>query len=212
LSARNKPHAPFERLSDSERHRSLQAVLAASADPQNIYIFAYGSMMWNPLFEPLEHKAASLAEFCRSFCVWSLVARGTLEKPGLALGLEERTGATCDGIVFRLNPLTAKADLEATWQREMYTAIYQPRWLDMETEAGTIRAIAFTVDREHPQYAACLNQNEAALIIAHAAGKNGRCRDYLSSTVRQLATIGCVDPQIGALHALVDSQYGATDL
>jgi glutathione-specific gamma-glutamylcyclotransferase len=185
----------------------LQAVLAARTDPHDIYVFAYGSMMWDPLFEPAERHAASLVGYRRSFCVWSLVARGTPETPGLALGLEEYAGMSCDGIVFRLNPLTTEADLEATWQREMYTAIYQPNWLDVETEAGKVRAISLVVDKGHPQYAAGLDQNEAASIIASAAGENGLCRDYLSNTARELAAIGCPDSQIDALNELVKSLH-----
>ncbi len=167
--------------------------------------------MWDPLFEPAERYAANLDGYRRSFCVWSLVARGTPENPGLALGLEGAAGASCDGIVFRLNPLTTKADLEATWRREMYTAIYQPKWLDVETEMGMVRAISFTIDKGHPQYAAGLDQNEAASIIASAAGENGRCRDYLSNTVSELAAIDCIDSQIDALNKLVESLHRATD-
>ena len=212
MSSMERPRAPFKRLSDSERQVSLQAVLATRADPHNIYIFAYGSMMWDPLFKPVEQHAASLAGYRRSFCVWSLVARGTPKNPGLALGLEEYAGASCDGIVFRLNPLSTEADLEATWRREVYTAIYQPKWLDVETKSGWVRAISFVVDREHPQYAGGLDQNEAASIIASAAGENGRCRDYLSNTTHELAAIGCVDSQIETLNVLVESLHAATDL
>ena len=165
--------------------------------------------MWDPLFEPVERHAVSLEGYRRSFCVWSLVARGTPENPGLALGLEEYAGATCDGLVFRLNPLAAEADLEATWRREMYTAIYQPKWLDVKTELGKVRAISFVVDKKHPQYAAGLDQSEAASIIASAAGENGRCRDYLSNTSRELAAIGCTDSQIDALNGLVESLHAA---
>jgi cation transport protein ChaC len=205
LSSIERPHSPFQRLSDSERLISLQAVLAARAAPHDIYVFAYGSMMWDPLFEPAERHAANLDGYRRSFCVWSLVARGTPENPGLALGLEDAAGASCDGIVFRLNPFTTKADLEATWRREMYTAIYQPKWLDVETVMGKVRAISFAIETGHPQYAAGLDQNEAASIIASAEGENGRCRDYLSNTVSELAAIGCVDSQIEALNELVES-------
>lgn len=211
MSSMEKPRAPFKRLSDFERQVSLQAVLATRIDPDNVYIFAYGSMMWDPLFEPAERHAARLEGYRRNFCVWSLVARGTPQNPGLALGLEEYVDASCDGIVFRLNPLTTEADLTATWRREMYTAIYHPKWLDVETEAGKVQAISFTVDREHPQYAAGLDQNEAATIIASAAGENGRCRDYLSNTVRELAAIGCADPQIDALNVLVESLQAVND-
>ena len=207
-----RPRAPFQRLSDSERHVSLQAILAASADRHNIYIFAYGSMMWDPLFVPVKRHAARLEGYRRNFCVWSLVARGTPEYPGLALGLEEHTDASCDGIVYQLNSLSTEVDLEATWRREMYTAIYQPIWIDVETDVGKLQAISFVVDREHPQYAAGLNRDEAASIIASGEGENGSCSDYFLNTARELAAIGCIDSQIDALNVLVESQCGAIEL
>ena len=168
--------------------------------------------MWDPLFVPVKRHAARLEGYRRNFCVWSLVARGTPEYPGLALGLEEHTDASCDGIVYQLNSLSTEVDLEATWRREMYTAIYQPIWIDVETDVGKLQAISFVVDREHPQYAAGLNRDEAASIIASGEGENGSCSDYFLNTARELAAIGCIDSQIDALNVLVESQCGAIEL
>ncbi len=168
-------------------------------------------MMWQPLFEPVERRVATLADYRRSFCVWSLVSRGTPEKPGLALGLEACAGATCRGVVFRLDPGTAEADLEATWRRELYTAIYQPRWLQVATDAGLLDAIAFAVDSEHPQHAAGLMPNETASIIAEAVGENGPCREYLANAMRELAALGCADPQLAAIDELVRARVPASE-
>lgn len=210
-SVSDRPRVPFERLSDAQRAASLRSLLAAAPKHQDIWIFAYGSMMWQPLFEPAERSAATLAGYRRSFCVWSLVSRGTPERPGLALGLEPCAGATCRGIVFRLDPGTAEADLEATWRREMYTAIYRPQWLEVATDAGAVPAIAFAVDNEHPQHAAGLTPSEAAAIIAEAVGENGACREYLANTSRELAALGCTDPQITALDELVQARVSALE-
>ena len=169
-------------------------------------------MMWDPLFEPLERGAATLVGYRRSFCVWSLVSRGRPERPGLALGLEACAGASCRGIVFRLDPETAASDLESTWKRELYTAIYQPQWLELATDAVAVHAIAFTVDGAHPQHAGGLAPGETASIIAEAVGENGPCREYLANAIRELAALGCADPHIEAINDLVRAKVTALNL
>ncbi len=163
-------------------------------------------MMWDPLFEPVDRCTATLVDYRRSFCVWSLVSRGTPERPGLALGLEARPGAECRGIALRLKLESAETELEATWRRELYTAIYQPKWLDVATDAGAVAAIAFAVDPGHPQHAAGLGPRETAAIISAAVGENGSCREYLANTVRELSALGCAELHIEALENLVREQ------
>ena len=127
----------------------------------------------------MERWAATLVDYRRSFCVWSLVSRGTPERPGLALGLEACPGAECRGIAFRLKLESAESELEATWRREMYTAIYQPKWLNVATDAGVVAAIAFAVDPGHPQHAAGLGPQDTAAIILQRSGKTGPAANIL---------------------------------
>ena len=93
-----------------------------------VWVFGYGSLIWNPVFAPAERRRAVLHDFRRAFCFWTVSARGTPERPGLGLGLEAAPGARCGGVALKIDGATETADIERLWAREMYTAVYRPAW------------------------------------------------------------------------------------
>ncbi len=189
-------------LSDAARSASLRATLAAAPAPDAMWVFAYGSLMWNPEFRYLERRPGTVHHHRRRLCVFSARARGTPERPGLGLGLEPAQGE-CYGIVYRLHPESLEQDLQTLWRREMTTGIYQPHWLPVALRETEVRAIAFVVDCTHPQYAAALPTEEMAAIIADACGHYGPCREYLEHTVHELAALGVEEPEFNAILARV---------
>ena len=168
-----------------------------------LWVFGYGSLIWNPAFEPAERRRAVLHGYRRAFCFWTVSARGTPERPGLGLGLEAGPGARCGGIAFRIAGATEAADLERLWAREMYSAVYRPAWVALhpagapdETDPAPLAALAFVIDPAHPQYCPPLGADRQARIIAGAAGKFGPCADYLAETVAHLAEAGEPDAEL----------------
>jgi cation transport protein ChaC len=194
----------FSRLTDSMRRESLRATLAAAPNEQ-IWVFAYGSLMWNPAFAHTERRVGTLSGYRRRFCVLSSRARGTAEKPGLGLGLD-RCDGDCRGVVYRLGGRSLGADLRALWEREMSSGIYRPQWLPVRTGEGTVEAIAFVVDRDHPLYSVDLSPAQMAQLIRAAAGHYGPCRDYLARTVQALAALDIREPEFDDLLARVNAQ------
>ena len=192
---------PFPPLSDRARHSSLQATLAARpADALELWLFAYGSLMWDPRFQYAEARPARLMGWQRSFCVWTTLARGTLAAPGLGLALIP--GGECHGLAFRIAAGDQDAVLPQIWQREMWTDVYQPAWLRLDIAAA---AIAFTANRGSGQCAGRLSFDDTVAHIAQASGERGRCRDYLANTVAELARLEIADPSLDALLAAVDA-------
>ena len=183
--------APFAELDAPRRAASLDATLAGAPPGRHLWLFAYGSLMWRPAFDHQGSRPARLHGWHRRFCVWTVRARGGLERPGLGLGLER--GGSCRGLALRLDREGAREALGPVWRREMLTGIYTPRWALLRTPQGTLRAIAFVVRRDHPQYAGRLAPETAACHIASAVGENGSCFDYLANTVRQLDDLGLRD-------------------
>ena len=114
-------------LSDDALAASLAAALARRPAHADWWVFAYGSLLWNPLFPFVEARPATLRGKHRRFCLWSLASRGTTKSPGLVLGLDQ--GGTCHGVVYRLPAECAHAELALLWRREMVVGAYQPRWL-----------------------------------------------------------------------------------
>ena len=186
-----KFRAPFAELDDPSRAASLDATLAAAPAARHLWLFAYGSLMWRPASEHQEVRPARLHGWHRRFCVWTVRARGSLDHPGLGLGLDR--GGSCRGLALRLDRGQGREALEPVWRREMLTGIYTPRWVRLHTAQGAVRAIAFVVRRDHPQYAGRLAPETAASYIATAVGENGRCFDYLESTVQRLRDLGARD-------------------
>jgi cation transport protein ChaC len=163
----------------------------------DIWVFGYGSLMWNPGFPHCEQRAALLRGWHRSFCVYSHRYRGTPEKPGLVLGLDR--GGACRGMAFRIARSHVREAMEYLWEREMTGGVYRLRELKLETVKGPIRARAFVVDRHHKGYAGRLSTDETARLILQGIGGRGHCREYLENTVRHLEELGLVD---GPLHRL----------
>jgi cation transport protein ChaC len=112
-------------LSDEALAESLAATLARRPSGAGWWVFAYGSLLWNPLFPFAEARPATLRGVHRSFCLWSKASRGTCDEPGLVLGLEP--GGACRGVVYRLPPQNVKAELALLWRREMVTGAYRAR-------------------------------------------------------------------------------------
>jgi cation transport protein ChaC len=199
-----RPTARFEELTDADRTVSLHAMLADRPNSGEVWVFAYGSLIWRPCFEYAERLKATLAGYRRRFSVWTVIARGTPAEPGLALALEEGDGA-CQGVAYRLAPSHALAGLEALWARELLTSIYRPRWLTVTVEGRAVTAISFVVEKSDAQYVGDLPAAEQAAIIAAAHGKLGSCRDYLANTVAELAPLGIDEPELTELLHEVDA-------
>lgn len=172
----------------------------------DLWVFAYGSLMWRPGFDYVEARSALLRGYHREFCVYSHRHRGTPERPGLVLGLDR--GGGCRGVAFRAAADTVPAMLAYLAEREMVTNTYAPRMLPAETEQGRIDVYAFVVRRDHPQYAGKLDLDQAAALIMQGEGISGLNRDYLINTVRQLETLGFVEKRLHALLAEVRRRTG----
>lgn len=204
MAVRPPPSRPVPPLADEARRRSLRETLAQAPNPAGIRVFAYGSLMWNPCFEATARRVALLHGYRRAFCIWTVHARGTPSRPGLGLALEPSAGASCAGVLFDLSPGLGADGLLPLWEREMWTAVYRPRWIRVTVDNVRADALSFVVDPDQPQYAGNLPISEQARYIAAAAGKFGSCRDYLAETVEALRAEGVPDPDLETLFFEVE--------
>jgi glutathione-specific gamma-glutamylcyclotransferase len=172
-------------------------------DGRDLWIFAYGSLMWNPGFEFAEARPALLRGYHRSFCLYSHRYRGTPEKPGLVLGLD--AGGACRGIAYRIAARNAKRVLAYLWKREMPMRTYACREIRIEVGGRAVRACAFIVRRDHPQYAPDLSVERTVKLICQGHGNRGPCLAYLENTVRHLDELGIPDRR---LHAILKKAAG----
>ena len=191
-------------LTDEQLSASLTRTLVAKPRGAGWWVFAYGSLLWNPLFPFAEARRASVHGLHRRFCLWSLASRGKPDAPGLVLALDR--GGSCRGVVYRLPAPCAIDELHLLWRREMVTGAYEPRWLHVACEGRRQIALGFVVRRDHAQYTRKLTIEEQADVIAHACGAFGSSADYLERTRVSLATHGIVDLYLERLAARVSAK------
>ncbi|MET1029301.1 MAG: gamma-glutamylcyclotransferase [Dongiaceae bacterium] len=187
--------------SDEEIDASLDGMLARHEPATDVWLFGYGSLMWNPIIEYEETRTGLLRGWHRRFCLWLPLARGTPDYPGLTLALDR--GGICQGKLFRIPAEKARAELLLVWRREMWAGAYGAEWMEIETDKGPVRAIALIVNPAHPAYAGKLDQAEVVTRLATATGTHGSCAAYLEETVGELHALGLADPELEQLWQMV---------
>lgn len=171
---------------------------------RDIWVFAYGSLLWRPGFAWREARPALLRGHHRSLCVLSWHWRGTPEKPGLVVGLDR--GGSCLGRAYRVGEDEAGEVIAALDARELVSEIYLPRWLPVETREGRVSAYAYVVRRNHEQYAGRLADAEAARLVVQGRGEGGAALDYLRETVSELDRLGLPAGPLHRVLALAEAE------
>lgn len=189
----NQPKA----LSHEELEQSLNATMAIAPTEGHVWIFGYGSLIWNPLFEYEQRELTLLHGYRRRFCLKTELSRGTPDKPGLVLGLEP--GGSCRGLAYRIGGSMLNDELKLLWRREMLTGAYCPRWVKLRTSTKTLQALTFVMNRQYPFYTRGLTDDATAEILATAAGPLGSCAEYLFNTESGLAQHNITDAHLTTL-------------
>lgn len=179
-------------------------------DPEDpFWVFGYGSLMWRPDFPFVAREPARLHGLHRSFCVYSIVHRGSRQRPGLVLGLDR--GGSCLGIAFAVEPALVAEVRAYLRAREQITAVYREVFRPVALGGGPdrVRALCYVVDPGHPQFAGRLSLEAQAALIARAQGGAGRNADYLDETVRELDRLAIREGPLHRLRGLVATLTGA---
>lgn len=195
------------RLSDEVIEASRLALLGDHRDGDDLWIYSYGSLMWDPGFHFAEVRLADLEGYQRRFTLRIDLGRGSREHPALMLSLEPQAGS-CRGLAFRIAADAVHAESAILWRREMLRGGYCPALVPMTTPQGAITALAFVSNTAHPSYVGELPLKETAATIATGKGVLGTNRDYLVQLAAQLQALGIDDPYVVQLHAEINAVAG----
>jgi cation transport protein ChaC len=192
-----------------EDYEALIGDTLAEAPPGDLWIFAYGSLLWKPAFEAAETRPALVHGRHRSFCIRVARFRGTPDRPGLMMALDR--GGQCHGLVLRVPADRHRETLETLFRREVVVkpGSNVPRWLTVQTADGPVQALGFVVSRASPNYAGKLAPEAVADIVSVAAGHWGSCAEYVRETVARLEALGIHDRNLWRLQEMVADRIRA---
>ena len=185
------------RHSDDFREASRNEALTACKD-RDLWLFAYGSLMWDPGFDFVEVRKATIKGYHRSFCAKSELGRGSPEKPGLMAALDK--GGECSGLAFRIESASLNEQTQRIWRREMLLHAYRPEFINIATPQGDVEGVTFVMDQSAKCYMPGLSIEETAHCMATARGLFGTSLQYLEDIVEHVSLLGINDPQLFSLY------------
>jgi cation transport protein ChaC len=187
--------------SEAELDATLAQTLAAHDAAEDVHVFGYGSLMWNPALDVLGSSAARVPGWHRRFSLRLLFGRGSPEAPGAMLALDR--GGACRGVLHRIAAAKVRDELRLLWRREMLGGAYDARWVWAWSEGRWLRALTFVAVRCHARYIGGLPTQAVAQLVRTGRGALGSSRDYFDATVETLRTLGIRDLGIERLRRAV---------
>jgi cation transport protein ChaC len=179
------------RLSDEDREATRRAALTNRGG--DLWLFAYGSLMWDPAIHVVEIRTGRVEGLHRRFCLKSQIGRGSADMPALMAGLDN--GGECHGLVYRIPAEHVDKETEILWMREMIAGTYVPTFLPIDTPQGQVEGLAFVINRQSSRYCQP-DLEEAARLIATGRGVRGTNLEYLENLAERLDLLGLRDPAI----------------
>ncbi|KMW60222.1 Cation transport protein chaC [Candidatus Rhodobacter oscarellae] len=183
--------------SDAERE-ALRAQTLAGRMGRDLWVFAYGSLMWDPALHFAEIRRARIEGYARKFILLETYGgRGTEDQPGLMAALD--AGAGCEGLAFRISAEVLEAETYLLWHREMICAGYHAVFMPAETPQGAVEALAFVADHDAPDVRPDISRDDQVRMIATGQGILGTAADYLRKLVEKLDQLGIEDAETRGL-------------
>lgn len=175
----------------------------------DLWVFAYGSLMWKPGFDVAEQRRARIDGYTRRFCMWSIHHRGTQTDPGLVLALDPEEGGNCEGLGLRVEAANVQAVISYLRERELISSAYVEVTTPITLDDGSqVPALAYVMNQDHEQYTGPLPLETQAEVIARSTGGMGPNDEYLYSTVAHLDEMGCPDAELTSLATQVRGLNG----
>lgn len=215
-----KPEAPSDDMpppppgmraaTPDDYQRTISDLLGADPNHDEVWIFAYGSLIWKPACDFVEMRTGLVRGWHRAFCLgWNNRFRGSDATPGLMLALDR--GGACKGVLYRLPPGQVVDCMTKLLEREMgwLPSPFPPRWVNVSSGDRTVRAITFCIDRNSGRYVSGLSVDTIADVLATAVGTRGSMAEYLFATVQHLEDMDIHDPHLWQLQSLVADRIEA---
>jgi cation transport protein ChaC len=182
---------------DREREADRAETLAGRRD-SDLWVFGYGSLMWDPGIRFEEVRRAYVPGYARRFILRDVYGgRGTVDAPGLMVALDKGDG--CHGLAFRISRTDLEEETEVLWRRERIGPAYVPVFVEAVTANARLTALAFVADHEADLIDANIGRAQQVEYCATGTGFMGSSLDYLRNINRQFAALGIQDDEVSEL-------------
>ena len=190
-----------------EQREAIRAEALADHEG-DLWVFAYGSLIWDPALRFAEVRRAHVAGHARRLILMDdKGGRGTKEAPGLMAALDQGEG--CEGLAFRIRAADVDVETEILFRREMIAPGYLARFIPARIGDADVRVLTFLANHDYPDIRGDITRDEQIRYIAHGAGILGTSRDYLASIVDHFAHLGIADDHCTDLLREVDAYLAA---
>lgn len=199
LAARMKELGlPLDWWHTDEKREAMRAETLAGCRDVDLWVFGYGSLMWDPGFRFAEVRQARVPDHARRFILKDLYgARGTFESPGLMAALDKGLG--CEGLLFRIACDNIEEETEILWRREQVGPAYKSAFVEALVPNRRITALTFVADHDAEMIDANLTREEQIHYIATGTGFLGTSMDYLRNIQEKFSVLGIHDEEVAAL-------------
>lgn len=174
----------------------------------DLWVFGYGSLMWDPALHFTEVRRARLDGYARKFIlVDDKGGRGTKEAPGLFAALD--TGEHCQGLAFRIAEPDIDTETQILFRRELIGPGYLPRMLPIQIGSNAIPALVFVADHTSPEIHGTINREKQIQYLATGSGTLGTSYEYLEKLVEHFGYLDIEDAHCIDLLRAVDAYITA---
>lgn len=209
IVAEARRHGPYDALTHEERNEDRRDFLSTTND-DGLWVFGYGSLLWNPAFNYTTSQPARLHGYHRRFCLRLSMGRGSPENPGLMLALDN--GGSCNGRAFFIEPSAVESETRILWMREMLSGAYKARWCTIRLNDRTVKGLSFVINRQHSRYIRDISTERVIELLGTGYGYLGSCREYLENTIDHLDEINVKDRYLHSLRAQVRKKFPAAQI
>ncbi|MGJ8529249.1 gamma-glutamylcyclotransferase [Maritalea sp.] len=196
-----------ELIHTDERREEIRRRALRDYPSEDLWVFAYGSLMWDPAFVFSEVRRAHVPAFERRFILKDVMGgRGMPDNPGLMAALDH--GAGCDGLVFRIPHDIIDVETEILWRRELVAPTYLPKFVTANVGDSSVNALTFVADHHAAQICTDITLDEQVQFLTEGHGILGTSMEYLTNIVAQFDALGIVDEDCSALLAAAQELMG----
>ena len=190
---------PLDWWHSDEKREAMRARTLAEHRDEDLWVFAYGSLMWDPAIRFAEVRRARVPDYARRFILKDIYgARGTKDSPGLMAALDRGPG--CDGLLFRIDREIIGDETKVLWQREQVGPAYTATFVDAIASHGEqLRALAFVADHEADLIDGTMTRDEQIRYLATGTGFLGSSLDYLKGIEQKFISLGIYDDEVTSL-------------